>query len=68
MNPYCEDFYISDLHRVEDCEACMRKREKRVMTELKRRGTNRAGYGWAAKQAAKRHRRRRKGPSKGGRP
>lgn len=22
--PYCEDYYISDLHRTEDCEVCKR--------------------------------------------
>lgn len=32
----------------------MRKREKRVYTELGRVGTDKAGHGWAAKQAAKR--------------
>ena len=32
----------------------MRKREKRVYTELGRIGTEKQGHGWAAKQAAKR--------------
>ncbi len=31
----------------------MRKREKRIRTEKSRRGTDRAGTGWAAKRAGK---------------
>jgi hypothetical protein len=33
----------------------MRKREKRILRELSRIGTDRAGHGWAARQASKRH-------------
>jgi hypothetical protein len=32
----------------------MKKREKRIKTEVGRLGTERAGSGWASKQAAKR--------------
>lgn len=34
--------------------AFRRRREKRISTEANRLGTDRAGHGWAAKQAAKR--------------
>jgi hypothetical protein len=35
----------------------MRKREKRIKRELNRIGTEKAGVGWAARQASKRHNR-----------
>ena len=32
----------------------MRKREKRIRKELKRKGNKLAGHGWASRQASKR--------------
>jgi hypothetical protein len=33
----------------------VRRREKRIRVELSRIGTDRAGSGWASRQASKRH-------------
>lgn len=39
----------------------MRKREKRVSKQSKRLGTKWFGHGWAARQASKRHNRKKRG-------
>lgn len=53
--------YPGGYRRVEEHKlACLkefdvRKREKRIQKELNRIGTDRAGSGWASRQASKRH-------------